>query len=384
MSHPLNNIQKKPRYEIIYEEIKQKIMSKAYKIGDRIPTEKELIDYYNVSRITTKKALDQLVHDGLIERIAGKGTFVIGSEGHETPKLPKNTKGYIIGFVFPEIEEEHVTGLLIKSLNIAAREYSIDIVIKQTFGNIELEKEAIVSLLNLGVDGMIILPVSGEYFNEEVLKLTINKFPHVLVDRYFKGIQTTSICTDNANAAKNAVNYLFDKNHQQIAVFSPPYKDISAIEERVDGFIQAYAERGHMVNRNIWLTDLISELSSNKGNEELIERDIQVIKEHLLKYPEISAIFAVHYNIAVLVKIAADELNLLVPDDLSIICFDGQRKTRDRFRFTHIEQDQKEMGEKAIEALVALIEENNYPDKVTISTNLVEGESTKIKRVDRV
>lgn len=375
MKNPLDNTQRKPRYEVIYDEIKEKIVNRHYKTGERIPSEKELIDYYKVSRITTKKALDQLVHDGMIERIPGKGTFVIDkAHVRTTPPLPN--KGYLIGFVFPEVDEGHVTDLF-TSLNQAASQYSSHVVIKQTFGDLALEKEAIASLLQLAVDGMIILPVSGAYFNEEVLKLNINKFPHVLVDRYFKGIHTTSVCTDNVNAAKEAVHYLFDLNHQQIAIFSPPYKDISAIEDRVDGFIQAYAERGNMVNKDIWLTDLISELPCNKNSEALIARDIQLIKDHLQSHKGITAIFAVHYDIAVLARIAALELNMRVPEDISIVCFDSPKKSKDRFSFTHIKQSQKEMGEKAFEAIISLIEEKDYQETTFLETKLIKGESTK-------
>lgn len=375
MNNPLDKVQKKPRYEVIYEEIKEKIVSRKYKLGERIPSEKKLIDYYNVSRITTKKALDQLVNEGMIERIPGKGSFVIDKNKRmSTQSISK--KGYLIGFIFPEIDECHVIELFM-ALNQAVSHCSSNLVVKETYGDIKLEKEAITSLLELGVDGMIILPVSGEYFNEEVLKLNLNKFPHVLVDRYFKGIHTTSICTDNIQAAKKAVHYLFDLNHKQIAIFSPPYKDISAIEDRVEGFIQAYDERSIMVNKDIWLTDLTSELPNNKNKDQLIKRDIQLIKDHLKLHKGITAIFAMHYNIAVLARIAALELNLSIPEDLSIICFDSPKKSNDLFQFTYIKQGQQEMGEKAVEAIISLIEAKEYPEKTFLETALIEGESTK-------
>jgi DNA-binding LacI/PurR family transcriptional regulator len=378
MNKSLDNIQRKPRYEIIYDEIKEKIANQEYQVGERIPSEKELIDHYNVSRITTKKALDQLVHDGLIERIPGKGSFVIDKADKRTVQ-PAAKKGYLIGFVFPEFDESRHFIDLFKGLNAAANQCSSSLVVKQTFGDVKLEKEAITSLLELGVDGLMILPVSGEYFNEEVLKLTINKFPHVLIDRYFKGIHTTSICTDNVNAAKEAVNYLFDLQHEQIAIFSPPFKHISAIEDRIDGFILAFAERGIMVNKDIWLTDLTSELPTNRNKDDLINSDIQLIKDHLLAHPTITAVFAVHYTIAVLTRIAALELGLSVPEDLSIICFDSPKKTRDRFHFTHVKQAQQEMGASAVEAILAQIEQRNYPEKTFLKTTLIEGESTAVR-----
>ena len=73
-----------PLYEQIYEEIREKIEERGYRVGDRLPSEKELSEQYHVSRITSKKAVELLAEEGLVTRIPGKGTFVI--EHQEMPK----------------------------------------------------------------------------------------------------------------------------------------------------------------------------------------------------------------------------------------------------------------------------------------------------------
>jgi GntR family transcriptional regulator len=65
-----------PLYYQLYEILHEKILLKAWKPGDRLPTEVELVDLYGVSRITVRKVLDMLVKEGLIYRQAGRGTFV--------------------------------------------------------------------------------------------------------------------------------------------------------------------------------------------------------------------------------------------------------------------------------------------------------------------
>lgn len=45
----------KPMYEKIFDDVKHQIMSNSYRPGDRIPSEKELAEAYNVSRITSKR-----------------------------------------------------------------------------------------------------------------------------------------------------------------------------------------------------------------------------------------------------------------------------------------------------------------------------------------
>ena len=44
--------------------------------GDRIPSERELVDLFKVSRMTVRHAIDQLVNDGVLVRMVGKGTYV--------------------------------------------------------------------------------------------------------------------------------------------------------------------------------------------------------------------------------------------------------------------------------------------------------------------
>jgi GntR family transcriptional regulator, arabinose operon transcriptional repressor len=143
---------------------------------------------------------------------------------------------------------------------------------------------------------------------------------------------------------------LFDNNHENIGLFSPPIENTSAIEDRVEGFIQGYAERGMIVNKDLWMIDLHSTVPFPDNMNEKIKQDIDLIKDHLRGHPEISAVFAMEYNIAVLVKIAAEELALSVPDNLSIICFDTPRSFLGKNQFTHIKQDVGAMASHSITA----------------------------------
>lgn len=65
-----------PLYYQVQKILEEKILSDDWKEGTQIPTEKELAQYYNVSNITIKRAIHELVSKGLIYRIRGKGTFV--------------------------------------------------------------------------------------------------------------------------------------------------------------------------------------------------------------------------------------------------------------------------------------------------------------------
>ncbi len=65
-----------PLYLQLKELIKKEIQNGNLQPNDRLPSEKEMCDTYKVSRITVRQALAELVNEGLVYRIHGKGTFV--------------------------------------------------------------------------------------------------------------------------------------------------------------------------------------------------------------------------------------------------------------------------------------------------------------------
>ena len=65
-----------PLYEQLHEDMLSKIVSRKWKPSWRIPTEMELCEIYGVSRITVRKAIEDLVRLGYLVRQRGKGTFV--------------------------------------------------------------------------------------------------------------------------------------------------------------------------------------------------------------------------------------------------------------------------------------------------------------------
>lgn len=66
-----------PLYFQLREQIKQAILHGAYKEGDLIPSERELEEKFSLSSTTVRRALNDLVQEGFLERKAGKGTFVM-------------------------------------------------------------------------------------------------------------------------------------------------------------------------------------------------------------------------------------------------------------------------------------------------------------------
>jgi GntR family histidine utilization transcriptional repressor len=74
----------KPRYQQLKDLIIDRIATGELRPNDRVPSEHELVDAMNVSRMTANRALRELHDEGYVERIAGRGTYVsdLRSQSH--------------------------------------------------------------------------------------------------------------------------------------------------------------------------------------------------------------------------------------------------------------------------------------------------------------
>lgn len=72
----LNNTIATPLYKQLEQKLQKEIESGERPAGSRLPTENELSERYNVSRVTVRKALAGLSELGYLDRKSGKGTFV--------------------------------------------------------------------------------------------------------------------------------------------------------------------------------------------------------------------------------------------------------------------------------------------------------------------
>jgi DNA-binding LacI/PurR family transcriptional regulator len=340
-----------PFYKNIYDSLLEEIKAGKLRPGDRVPSEKELCGQFSVSRITSKRALELLTEQGYITRFPGRGSFV-AKKPRETGNPARENRA--IGFVISDFSDNFGTRLLF-SIEEACRERGYYLILKRSMDSVEEEARAIASLTALGVDGLLVLPIHGEYYNEEILKLILAKKPLAFVDRKMRGLSAPSFSTDNIAAARQGAEYLLSLGHRNIGFYSGPIKNTSTVEDRRHGFIDAYAGNSIPINEQLFCTSLISSWTYPFSDREHVIQDIERVKAHLLAHPEISAAFSAEYNMALIINAAAEQLGRRVPGDLSILTFDSFPSITGKSRFTHLRQDEERIGRKAVEILDAMI-----------------------------
>lgn len=343
---------REPLYKQIYQQLLQDIRAGKYPPGSQLPTEKELARAYGVSRITSKRALAELAEAGLIDRIRGRGSFVHADAGG-VERLAAAQRPKRIGFIAQDLGHAFGMELLVGVERESAR-LGFSLLLRLTGGGQEAEMAAIEEMIAQDVAGLIVFPVNGERYNPALLKLYLAGMPIVLVDRYFRGLDIASVSSDNEAAAKEAVSHLIDAGHRAIAVLSPPPEGTVTIEDRIKGYVSAFVERNLPIDHSLFLTDLTTSLPG-KPQQSAYERDQRRVIDFLAQHPEVSAFFAVEYNLALVARSAVEALGRSIPGDYAIVCFDAP--PQDEGFFTHVRQDERSMGEQAVQLLAELIEQ---------------------------
>lgn len=70
----------KPKYLRIQNFLKEQIQQGIYETGDYLQSENELCQQFSITRTTARKALDELLKEGFIEKQKGKGSKVSSDE----------------------------------------------------------------------------------------------------------------------------------------------------------------------------------------------------------------------------------------------------------------------------------------------------------------
>lgn len=359
---------KKAAYKIVFDSICGKIASGELKKGDKVPSENQLSEQFGVSRITSKRALDILSQQGIIIRKQGVGSFVncsslpdVPDEASATPAgrlLGTEPRQKILGLILPDFSDSF--GLeLVAGFEKACFDLNCHVVLKRSYGNGELETQAIASMIELGVSGIGIMPLHGEFYNTAVLQLILDGFPVVIIDRHYPGINSCFVGTNNTAGAKTLVTHLLQEGHRNIAFLSPPVQDNSALQGRIHGMQMAFEDAGFPLEEALWFDQIGSTLPL-KNKPQAVEANIQVLRRHFEDHPEITAVFAAEYNIALIAKKAIKSLGLRVPQDISIVCFDSPLRLDDTYEFTHIKQNEKEIAKHAVSKLVNFQGENAH------------------------
>lgn len=354
-----------PLYKEIYNNLKKEIYNDVYKPGDKLPSDSELANKFNVSKITITSAMNQLKEDGLISRAPKRGTYVLERNKKLKERNPKRkTK---IGLLVPNFNDLFGSEFLQTFIALAQKKYQISFHLSNS--DQALENKLIEDFLLEDIEGLVLIPSFSDTVSPTILKLISQNFPIIVVDRSLSDLPVCSVMTNNQKSAEALTNVLLQSGHLNIAMITTKMP-LSSISERTEGFIKAHMHAAMPLGK-----DCIFYL----GYKKELNIHIREIKNFLVCHPKITGVVCEEYYIAYCVKEAMRELNITAPNDLSVVCFDYPTmfyQNPPQF-LTHIKQNEKELAEETFKMLNYKFSNKNDFKKILVDGQLIFGSSVR-------
>lgn len=191
----------------------------------------------------------------------------------------------------------------------AAKRYGYKVMFSNSDEDLDKESDYLEAILSTKVDGVLFAP-SGDRSLEHLQMLRKHNIPFVLLDREVPGIEFDAVVGDSKEGAKNLVHHLIGLGHRNIAFINGSL-EVSTARLRQEGYVEALILNGIAVN-NEWVMEA--------GYKQF---DSDACVDRLLANEERpTAVFAANNLIAVRVIRSLRKRGLLVPDDMSVVCFD--------------------------------------------------------------
>lgn len=252
---------------------------------------------------------------------------------------------------------------VVRGIEDTARKKGYNIILCNTDGKYEREKEALETLVQKRVDGLLIAPVQKKL--DDFLELKRKKIPFVLIGRHFDPLETDHVITDDVKGAFMATEYLIKKGHKKILMINGPSYISSAIE-RMMGYKKA------LVENNIKFDAKLLKEGALK-----MEDGYRTIKKAILSKLNFTAVFAYSDLVAFGVIKALKEQGYKIPDETAVVGYDNiDFGFSAELPLTTVRISKYRLGSEGMKLLHRRIDEKvNKPQKMILDTKLIIRES---------
>ena len=295
-----------PLYRKIYLDLKEKINSKEFAPGQKLPCERDLCELYGVKRVTIRKSLEMLAQEGLISKQMGRGSFVSDSSAPSAAMSPDSASTILFIMQRNENDIYHNTS----SCNTRIF-FEVEQICRRNgylLSYVGLDEETNVA------DIAREHPVSGvflvsSYHEHTIRELARMKMPTVLLNHYDPRL--LSVMPDNQAMLSLVIDYLHEMRHERIA-YVDGMPDSRNAQERWAAFRFAMREHGLDVDPELYF---VGNWTFDGGRA--------AAREMLKSKRMPTAVFAASDMMAAGVMEELRSADLRIPADISIVGYDN-------------------------------------------------------------
>jgi GntR family transcriptional regulator of arabinose operon len=253
-----------PKYRQVFEILTRDILSGKYRPGQKLPSEAALVQQFRTSRITVGRALRELSGRGLVERVAGSGTYV------RQARPAGNT--LLFGLLIPDLGQTEIFEPICRGIATAPQASGHALLWGHTAPEGASPEAQALELCDQFIRrraaGVFFAPLEhGEKATETnlaiVARLEAARIPIVLLDRCIKPYPGRSrhdlVGIDNRRAGYMAAEHLLKLGSRRVSLVAYA-GGAPTVEARIAGFREALLAAGMGLDRNpVWRLEAISE-----------------------------------------------------------------------------------------------------------------------------
>ncbi|MDO3676831.1 LacI family DNA-binding transcriptional regulator [Paenibacillus ehimensis] len=216
----------------------------------------------------------------------------------------RSKKSKTIGFVFPLLELEPFSMILVQGMERVLNDNGYNMVLCNSRRDLKKEKEMIQMLNSRLIDGLIISPSSSERgYYKGLIKDT---YPTVFVDAKAHGDFADTITSDIYRGTNEAVSYLIEKGHTRIGLIKSNF-DVTPNYEKTKGYRDALTAHHMAIDESII-----------KSAQATIENGYQLCKE-LVEQSNITALLIANYVMMIGAIKYLQEAEISIPDQMAVV-----------------------------------------------------------------
>ncbi len=324
-------------------------------------TLRDIAEALGISQSTVSRALSNKpgVNPQLRERV-----FRMAQDLNYPFKLPKDQLFKRVGVIIPDFSNQF----------FATVSYGIESVLRangyltylvNTDESAELEENYVLSLIREEVEGLIVAPSAD---TEQFYKEYAGKCPLIFFDRDYPSLNIQSVLVDNEDIIFQAIRYLVELGHKKICLVSGN-KSLYTGSTRKEGFLEALDTLGLDREQCPIVVGNFKEPEAYKATVAAFE-----------KY-QFTAVIATSNKTTSGVLRALRDLNVSIPQDVSVIGFDDQEWMRfNEPPITSIIQPAFTVGTLAASLLLQQIQGNASYESVVLKATIEHRKSVQLVR----
>lgn len=202
----------KPKHEWIAGDIKQRILSGKYAVGQTLPSNRELMDEYGVALATARQAMSSLELQGFIESKQGKGTFV--ADFSNLNSRLRLVDIIIFGLNVSPKNKDFINEFLNRfSVLLGSKGVSVRVNVIKPLGDKYVYDEAMKLIDELEPECLVCMHAFGDMIVDGILNSGI---PSIFWCPNIYNLPKQSIVVDDRSLIRQALEHLFELGHRKI------------------------------------------------------------------------------------------------------------------------------------------------------------------------